>query len=74
MGDIADYLVDQMIERAAFGGRRRGNPRDVWCDRCGKKPVRWKETPEGWRLFEVGQRGPGNRSVQHVCNFASDFD
>jgi len=65
MGDIADEIIDSMIDRAAgfgMGGhRRRRCPRIVTCRHCGETDLRWQNIKGGeWRLFtRDGKR--------HIC-------
>lgn len=56
MGDIADFMVEQMIER---GLRFAGNYRPVpVCANC-KTVCYWSERRGKWTLFENG--------MPHVC-------
>jgi len=63
MGDIADYMVEQMINREV---RFHSEPRDVTCKFCGKTGLRWHEGQQ-WAL--VTKRG-----AIHDCRGAADPD
>jgi hypothetical protein len=79
MGEYADYEVDRMLGEGAFPnfgrGRRRVQPRTACCSRCGSTDVKWRETDQGWRLFDL-ERGEHNRMYEHECTppDADDFE
>lgn len=60
MGDIADMLVDQMIEQGMWG-RATSRPKKVTCERCGKRNLEWGNDGRSWYLI--------NRNADpHVCH------
>jgi hypothetical protein len=75
MADIADYLVEQMLDEGHFyGAKRRAREGTLVCRRCGRE-VGWRETADGWRLFDV-ERREHNRRYAHECTppTADDFE
>ncbi len=72
MGDIADMMVDQMIERGGWGLCRSKKP--VVCKHCGSRAVKWRETDAGWRLFNTARTQPGNRNSPHNCRDVASAD
>lgn len=55
MGEIADYMVDQMIEQGMWG-RAQPRPRSaghaVTCTHCGAKRLEWGNDGRGWYLID----------------------
>lgn len=56
MGEMADYLIDQMMDEEGYWGpvrtrRSRSHPNPI-CRFCGKTGLRWKDTKTGYRLYE----------------------
>lgn len=41
-------------------------PGDVRCKHCGAD-VHWRETEDGWRLYDNERQHPGNRYIEHHC-------
>lgn len=66
MGEMADDHYDQIMDSQWGFSRRRHEPRDPVCNRCGKF-MRWHEFPQGWRLAN-----PDN-SI-HMCGTVADID
>lgn len=57
MGDIADYIVDRMMDGGYHSGytsrRTRVRPK---CKHCGSTNVYWHQYPSGkWFLFTSGE-------------------
>lgn len=68
MGDIADDMVAQMIERGMWG-RTHAEPPPPRCKHCGATDVRWRQQTGGWVLFSFK---PG---VVHECKVSPNvFD
>lgn len=65
MGDIADDYIQRMIERGPRLTMRERNT--TACKLCGSIDVHWRETSDGWRLYENERQHPGNRYVEHDC-------
>lgn len=68
MGDIADYLIDRMIEQGAWGGYTPEPPR---CKHCGSRKVAWVRREGRWRLFTRDLKEP-HRCVRVAS--ADDFE
>ena len=56
MGEIADWMLGRFLGRDDYSRKRQPY---VTCTRCGEERLRWKETPNGWRLAKDGEL--------HVC-------
>lgn len=56
MGDIADEIVDRMMEGNEYDGYEfyDGHTSPA-CKVCHKTNLKWYMTPAGWRLFEGKQ-------------------
>lgn len=54
MGDIADYMIDQMIEQGMWGRSHSKfpAPRSITCERCGKRGLEWGNDGRRWYLIE----------------------
>lgn len=69
MGDIADYMIDRMIdEGATFFSRPRSWNKPPVCQRCGSKDIEFVHTGVRWRVMEKGANKP------HVCVNAASPD
>lgn len=77
MGDHADDALDFEMRRfGVFEGSRRhyrhqhNRHADVTCIKCLEENLRWRETENGWRLFD------GDK--EHICplpeNVIDDFE
>lgn len=75
MGEMADYFIEQQLSRgwSPVSPRYKGNQHDVTCSRCGAKNLKWRETENGWRLFE-DKRGDRNQKLEHQCGTATESD
>ena len=73
MGEIADDHIDRMLWGPGRPLTRARNRRNVICDRCGARGLKWRETDAGWRLFE-NERIEHNRLKLHECNPPSEDD
>lgn len=47
MGDIADYMIDQMIEQGLWDRAQPRRPKAVTCMFCGKPGLRWHANQQG---------------------------
>lgn len=66
MGDIADYMIDQMIEQGMRGRAQPRRPRSaghaVTCNRCGAKNLEWgADGKGGWYLID-------RKGDRHQCS------
>ena len=58
MGEIADWLVDQMADEGWFPpgdpyrGRGSYTPAPVECNRCGKSGLHWEDDNGEWVLVD----------------------
>jgi len=72
MGDIADDIINQMIDEGCRFGRQkfRGGPDSPapYCRHC-NAPVEWIHSGVRWRMYE-----PGDVVKLHVCNNAASAD
>jgi hypothetical protein len=59
MGDIADYMVDQMIDSGAYF-RPWSRPLKVTCKHCEKKGLEWSPT-NGRKWFLIEANGDPHR-------------
>lgn len=57
MGDIADMLVDNMVDEGFWFGRLRPNA-PAKCKHCGAR-IQWKQE-DRWRAYTIGGK-------HHVC-------
>jgi len=73
MGELADEIVDRMLEDYFPFTRPRNNTWRFMCKRCGMAKLKWRETEDGWRLFEK-KKVEHNRWKMHVCNPVSEDD
>lgn len=71
MGDIADYLIENMLDHALefdyfdeYAGTAR---RALQCRHCGTTAVRWERTNGAWRLYNSYDKEP------HVCPMDDEF-
>lgn len=53
MGEIADYMIEQMQDDAERDLHEFYNEVEVKCKYCGSHHVVWEMTPAGWRLFNT---------------------
>lgn len=67
MGEIADYMIDQMIERSDITFRSYSQPSTVECKRCGKGGLHWEDDNGKWRLVNA-------KGLLHVCDTSSAAD
>ena len=65
MGDIADWIIDNMMDDWEDGGRCAPQPKT--CMRCGHSGCTWVHTGERWALQEWNGR-------LHVCDTAASPD
>lgn len=74
MGEMADFYVDQMQDAYGWSpvGTRRRDTRtrmernQTNCKHC-RADVHWRETEDGWRLYDNERQHPGNRYIEHHC-------
>lgn len=74
MGEMADFYIDQMQDAYGWSpvGTRRRDTRtrmernQTNCKHCGAD-VHWRETEDGWRLYDNERQHPGNRYIEHHC-------
>lgn len=52
MGEMADDHIDRILWGGGRPLTRARNRRNVICDRCAMRNLTWRETKEGWRLYE----------------------
>jgi len=89
MGDIADWTNDCMQEanpgwmpaggpssrRRSYGPRQLLRERNTTaCKFCGNTHVHWRDTSDGWRLYENERQHPGNRYIEHNCSSTKDMN
>lgn len=65
MGEIADYMIDRMLED--HFADEDGEPAIVECKRCGKGGLHWEEDNGNWRLANA-------KGLLHVCDTSSAAD
>lgn len=75
MGDIADYLIDRMIDEAIerrVWGDDYALPRKriITCDRCGTRGLKWEVKGDGWALYDGAKRQYHNCSVASADEFS----
>lgn len=58
MGEHADDAVAYLLGHGWFASRR-ATPRRITCKYCGKHGLEWKQTMNGWRLYEGHEK--------HMC-------
>lgn len=70
MGDIADWLIDQALDRGESWGysrrRPRSAPRPVTCVRCGATRLWW--APRGNRRGDWQLMNPDGSPHTSTCN------
>lgn len=66
MGEIADYLVDQMLDGCG-GGFSWAPPKQPRCKFCGSDQVTWRWDSDRWRLYDTRRVHPGNYMPEHNC-------
>lgn len=77
MGDIADYYLDQMIDRGDWFRPTRRMPTSPVCKTCGATDLKWRLESGGWKLYENKRVQPGNYKPEHTCaklNTPDGFD
>lgn len=53
MGDIADYMIDQMIERSMWGrAQPRSAAKKITCQHCGERGLEWGHDGRRWYLVD----------------------
>jgi hypothetical protein len=65
MGDIADYLIDNIMDDDEY----YTEPSTVTCKYCNKESLHWEKLNNKWRLFEIvtEKLSGGCISKIHVC-------
>jgi hypothetical protein len=62
MGDIADWMLDQALDRGEwFPSRRSAYGPPVKCKHCGSRKVFWQRIKGGWQLNDKASQ------QRHLC-------
>lgn len=81
MGDIADWIIEQMLDRGEYWGNyaRRDDRHDLrykkrTCRSCGTHPLFFRQLPDGkWRLHDASNNlhTCPRKDISNVSDFLS---
>lgn len=62
MGEIADWHIDRMLDEGSGQYRNTySQPREITCQRCGKRDLEWGHDGRKWYLID-------SRGFAHKCD------
>ena len=69
LDDLFDSYGEEDAEAEWLGQRRRFSRAEAGeiCKFCGRGGLKWRETVDGWRLFDTERVHPGNYMPMHDC-------